>query len=382
MSKKIFTSLGLMSGTSMDGVDVSLIKSDGINEFEVLLNEFYEFDHILYQELIELRDKLFTVNDLTKNQEKIKKIERNFTLFNGKLINDILRKKPIKLDLIGFHGQTILHLPNEKISKQIGDGNLLSQLTKIKVVNQFRQNDLNHNGQGAPLAPIFHYLVSKDLNLKFMFNFPISIINIGGITNVSQIKDGKDENKDIFAYDIAPGNCLIDEWVRKNSNKKIDIDGNFAAQGKVNDLYLNQAIENFEIKNVTNSLDIKNFDISFARGLNLEDGCATITKYTSYLISEGLKKIDQVNNLNTKNLFICGGGRKNKVLIKNINDYLINRNILLKDIDNYNLNGDFIESQAFAYLAIRSFLNLSISFPNTTRVSKAISGGNLNENYQ
>ena len=379
MSKKIFTSLGLMSGTSMDGVDVSLIKSDGINEFEVLLNEFYEFDHILYQELIELRDKLFTVNDLTKNQEKIKKIERNFTLFNGKLINDILRKKPIKLDLIGFHGQTILHLPNEKISKQIGDGNLLSQLTKIKVVNQFRQNDLNHNGQGAPLAPIFHYLVSKGLNLKFMFNFPISIINIGGITNVSQIKDGKDENKDIFAYDIAPGNCLIDEWVRKNSNNKIDIDGNFAAQGKVNDLYLNQAIENFEIKNVTNSLDIKNFDISFARGLNLEDGCATITKYTSYLISEGLKKIDQVNNLNTKNLFICGGGRKNKVLINEISKILADK-FKFKPIDEYGINGDFVESQAFAFLAVRSFKKLPISFPSTTNCKSPCTGGEIIDN--
>jgi anhydro-N-acetylmuramic acid kinase len=293
----------------------------------------------------------------------------------------LIEKNSLTFDLIGFHGQTILHLPKEKISKQLGDGNLLSQLTKTKVVYQFRQNDLDHGGQGAPLTPIFHFLISGILKKKFNLDFPMNIINIGGITNVSQIKIGSYENKNLFAYDIAPGNCLIDEWVRKNSNKKFDLNGDIASSGKVNSLILNQIIDNFNIKDLNNSLDIKNFDISFVRGLCLEDGCATITKYTAYLISEGLKKIDKINKLNTLNFYLCGGGRKNKTLIKNINEYLDNQRITLKNIDDYEFDGDFIESQAFAYLAIRSYLGLPISYPNTTRTLRPISGGIVGKNY-
>ena len=381
MSKKIFTSLGLMSGTSMDGVDASIIQSDGINEFELISNEYCEFDRDLYQKLIELRDKLFSSKDLAQNLKHIIEIERNFTLFISKFVNSLVEKNSLTLDLIGFHGQTILHLPKEKISKQLGDGNLLSQLTKTKVVYQFRQNDLDHGGQGAPLTPIFHFLISGILKTKFNLDFPMNIINIGGITNVSQIKINSYENKNLFAYDIAPGNCLIDEWVRKNSNKKFDLNGDIASSGKVNNLILNQTIDNFNIKDLNNSLDVKNFDISFARGLCLEDGCATITKYTAYLISEGLKKIDEINKLNTLNFYLCGGGRKNKTLIKNINEYLNDQRITLKNIDDYKFDGDFIESQAFAYLAIRSYLDLPLSYPNTTRTLRPISGGIIEKNY-
>ena len=381
MSKKIFTSLGLMSGTSMDGVDASIIQSDGINEFELISNEYCEFDRDLYQKLIELRDKLFSSKDLAQNLKHIIEIERNFTLFISKFVNSLVEKNSLTLDLIGFHGQTILHLPKEKISKQLGDGNLLSQLTKTKVVYQFRQNDLDHGGQGAPLTPIFHFLISGILKTKFNLDFPMNIINIGGITNVSQIKINSYENKNLFAYDIAPGNCLIDEWVRKNSNKKFDLNGDIASSGKVNNLILNQTIDNFNIKDLNNSLDVKNFDISFARGLCLEDGCATITKYTAYLISEGLKKIDEINKLNTLNFYLCGGGRKNKTLIKNINEYLNDQRITLKNIDDYKFDGDFIESQAFAYLAIRSYLGLPLSYPNTTRTLRPISGGIIEKNY-
>ena len=144
---------------------------------------------------------------------------------------------------------------------------------------------------------------------------------------------------------------------------------------------MNQTIDNFSIKDLNNSLDVKNFDISFARGLSLEDGCATITKYTAYLISEGLKKIDETNKLKTTNLYLCGGGRKNKTLIKNIDEYLNDKKINLKNIDEYKFDGDFIESQAFAYLAIRSYLGLPISYPNTTRTSRPISGGVIEKNY-
>ena len=240
---------------------------------------------------------------------------------------------------------------------------------------------MDHGGQGAPLTPIFHFLISGVLKIKFNLDFPMNIINIGGITNVSQIKINNNENKNLFAYDIAPGNCLIDEWVRKNSNKKFDLNGDIASSGKIDNLILNQTIDNFNIKDLNNSLDVKNFDISFARGLSLEDGCATITKYTAYLISEGLTKIDEINKLKTLNFFLCGGGRKNRTLIKNINEYLNDERITLNNIDDYEFDGDFIESQAFAYLAIRSYLGLPISYPNTTRTLRSISGGKIEKNY-
>ena len=381
MKKKFLISLGLMSGTSMDGVDLSIIKSDGFNEVDQLYDKYYEFEDHLYDDLVILRDHLKKSQDLEKHKKKIKEVERKFTLFNSKIVNEAISNTGLEINLIGFHGQTILHLPNEKISEQLGDGNLLSQLSKCLVVNKFRQKDLDNNGQGAPLTPIFHNLITKKLNDNFKLEYPINIINIGGITNVTQIVNNGNLEKNIFAYDIAPGNCLIDDWLRKNCNKKYDKDGEIANSGKVNDLILNQAIENFEICSIKDSLDITNFDFSFVKGLTLEDGCATLTKFTAHLIYEGLKKIDQLNNLQTNNYIVCGGGRKNKTLIKYINQFMNKKKSSLKNIDQYKINGDFLESQAFAYLAIRSFLNLPISFPNTTRCKKSISGGVIIKNF-
>jgi anhydro-N-acetylmuramic acid kinase len=380
MKKNIFTSLGLMSGTSMDGIDLSIIKSDGISNVEQLYDKYFVFDDNLHDELVDLRHNLNKSNDLKKYSKKIKGIEKKFSLFNAKIVNEVINESGILIDLIGFHGQTILHLPDKKISEQLGDGNLLSQLSKCLVINKFRQNDLDNGGQGAPLTPIFHKLISKKLSKNFNLNYPMDIINIGGITNVSQIiHDGSIEHN-VFAYDIAPGNCLIDEWLRKNSNLKYDENGKIANSGKVNDLIFNQAIENFEIISVEESLDIKNFDLSFVKGLTLEDGCATLTKFTAHLIYEGLKKIDKLNNLQTINYIVCGGGRKNKTLIRYINQF-IHGDTTVKNIDQYKIDGDFVESQAFAFLAIRSFLNLPISFPNTTRCRKPISGGKIIKNF-
>ena len=381
MKNFFYTSLGLMSGTSMDGVDLSVIKSDGLNKVEQLHDNYYEFDDSFRNDLINLRELLNNSDDLNKYSKLIKDAEKKFTLFNAKIIDDAIKKTGFKIDLVGFHGQTVLHIPKKKISYQLGNGKLLSQLSKCLVVNNFRQNDLNNNGQGAPLTPIFHNIVSKKINDSFNLSYPMKIINIGGITNVSLIIDDGSLEKNIFAYDIAPGNCLIDEWLRKKSNKKYDEDGKIANSGKVDDSIFNQSVENFEISSIKESLDVKNFDLSFVKGLTLENGCATLTKFTAYLIKEGLKKVSLLHNLQKTNYIVCGGGRKNKTLIKNINYFLNKEKIVLKNIDQFKINGDFVESQAFAYLAIRSFLNLPISFPNTTRCDKSISGGIISKNF-
>tara|TARA_B110000444_G_scaffold192201_1_gene182073 strand:- start:613 stop:1758 length:1146 start_codon:yes stop_codon:yes gene_type:complete len=381
MKKKIFTALGLMSGTSVDGVDLSVIKSDGYNHIEQIYDKYYEFSDELYEKIIFLTKELKNFNNLRQNSLKIIEIEKRFTLFNGKIVNEIIRELGFKPDLIGFHGQTIFHQVKDKISKQIGDGRLLSQLTKSLVVNKFRQQDLDNDGQGAPLTPVFHYLISKKINDEFNIKYPMNIINIGGITNVTLILNNENLEKDIFAYDIAPGNCLIDEWLRRNSKKKFDEGGTMAQSGKINELILNQAIDNFEILSINKSLDVKDFDISFVKGLNLEDGCATLTEFTAHLVFEGLKKIDKINNIKTKNFIICGGGRKNKTLIDKVFEFMNDKELIVKNIDEYKTDGDFVESQAFAYLAIRRYLNLPISFPNTTRCSRSSSGGEIIKNF-
>ena len=371
-----------MSGTSMDGVDLSVIKSDGYDQFSSIFNIYREFDKDLYEQLIGIRDKISSTNDLKTHSAELADLEKKFTLFNAQIISDVIKNIDEEIDLIGLHGQTIFHNSKMKISRQLGDGKLLSQLMKKIVVNNFRRNDLNHGGQGAPLTPIFHNLISKIIKNKFELEYPLSIINIGGITNVTQIKGNLNNlNQNLYAYDIAPGNCLIDEWVRKHINSKYDKEGNYAKSGKIDSLVLNQAIDNFEIKSFDNSLDVKDFDLSFVKGLSFEDGCATLTKFTAFLISNSLKKISKKNNVPIKHIILCGGGRKNNFLTKSIKEFLDDRNIKIDNIDKYNMDGNFIESQAFAFLAIRSYLNLPISFPNTTRCREAISGGEIQKNF-
>ena len=380
MKKKLYTAIGLMSGTSMDGVDLSVISSDGCHQFSNILDDYYEYDKNLLNQLVRLRDLVSTKQDLLKNSEKLRELERNLTLFHGDAVNQSLKKFKDPIDLIGFHGQTILHNPKEKVTNQLGDGRLLSQITKKKVIYDFRQADVQNNGQGAPLTPIFHHILSKKINQIYDVKFPIGFLNIGGIANVTKVINNSDNfQNNLSAFDVGPGNCLIDEWVRNNSNKKFDKNGELANAGKVDQLILNQAIDNFKINSYSQSLDIKNFDVTFARGLSLEDGCATITNFTAYLIAEGLKHISQKNKIT---FLICGGGRKNIYLIDCIKSYLSMENIItLEFIDKFNLKGDYIESQAFAFLAIRSFLNLPISFSTTTGCREPTIGGKLVENF-
>ena len=373
--------MGLMSGTSMDGVDISIIQSDGHFELINILDRYFQYDNEIQEELIILRNVILNQEDLMKYVKEVDIIEKKITLFHADKIKKILSKYKGEIDLIGFHGQTIFHNPKKKFTKQLGDGNLLSQLLKKKVIYNFRNKDIENNGQGAPLTPIFHFLLSKNINKKYNIQFPIGIVNIGGITNLTNIIKNSDKIEDnISAYDIGPGNCMIDEWVRKNSNKKFDENGKGARLGKVDQLILNQAIENFSVEDYKKSLDIKDFDLSFVRGLSFEDGLSTITNFTGYLIAKGIEYLNYKNK-NVKFL-ISGGGRKNKFLIECIKNNIIDKkNIILENVEKYNLDGDYIESQAFGYLAIRSFLKLPISFPKTTRCDSPVVGGILAKNY-
>jgi len=399
---KIYTALGLMSGTSMDGVDASIIRSDGGLEgykdyIPPAINQYFEYDQDLYQKLTNLRDKINNPKDLNEHSEEIKLIEKEITLFHAKIANVMIKENPEwELDIIGFHGQTIFHSAKEKLSVQLGDGRLLSQLTRKTVIYDFRQKDIQNSGEGAPLTPIFHHVIVKK---EYLTQWPILVLNIGGISNLTSTSKTRinvstspellplNPKFNMFAGDIGPGNCLIDEWIRKNSKYKYDKDGLIAKSGKVNELILNQAIDSFLKldEDKIESLDIKNFDISFVRGLSLEDGAATLTHLTARLIGEGLihfmlkNYAPRLDILSKAICLVCGGGRKNKYLIDILKNNLNIKELIL--IDDLGIKGDFIESQAFGYLAIRSYLGLPITFPNTTGCKEPTTGGVLTKNY-
>ena len=374
--EKIYTSLGLMSGTSMDGIDASIIKSNGEDKYEVVFDQYFEYEEVIYRELVDIRNKINSFADLEINSITVSELERKITLFHASICKKIVKKYSSNIDLIGFHGQTIFHNPNEKISRQLGDAKLLSSLLKKKVIYNFRENDIINGGQGAPLAPIFHQLLANQSQI----NLPTYFLNIGGIANITIVTSR--DFKDLKSYDIGPGNCLLDEWMRKNSKERFDKNGELAKNGKTDEIILNQAIDNFDnIKsNSKLSFDIKDFDLNFVRGLSLEDGLSTLTDFTASLIYQSIIDLANFDKDKKINMLICGGGRKNLSLINSIKDKLpFNVNLCL--IDDYKIDGDFIESQAFAYLAIRSYLKKVISFPKTTNVKIPCSGGVLIENY-
>ncbi len=371
---KSYCSLGLMSGTSMDGVDASLIQSDGETKYRLIIDKYFKYPQGICKNLTKLRDKIKSSKDLKNFSKEVKNVEKKITLFHVKAVNEILKKTKVNVDFIGFHGQTIYHNAKEKISKQLGDGKLLSKLTQKTIIYNFRQNDLKNGGQGAPLTPIFHNL----LVLQYKINLPAVIINLGGIANYTFIhkyiaapqNDKEFKENYISSGDSGPGNCLIDQWIKKNSAKFYDKGGKIALSGKINKEIVNLTLDSMDIKN---SYDINDFDLSFCKELSLEDGAATLAEITAETILGSIIDFIKKGNWdNSVDILISGGGRKNNFLINRIKKKTL---MPVKLIDEYGINGDFVESQAFAYLAIRSYLKLPISFPGTTGVKKPCTGG-------
>ena len=375
MSKNYY-SLGLMSGTSGDGVDASLINSDGDSSYKIEINKYFEYENNFSQKIHLLKDKINTVNDLELYSTELKALEKELTIFHSKVVMDIVKNTKMKIDFVGFHGQTIFHDPSKKTSKQIGDGKLLSQLTQKTVVYNFRQKDIQNGGEGAPLAPIFHKALVKQNKIEL----PVCILNIGGISNVTIIEDYEQNN--LKSRDLGPGNCLIDAWVRKNKKGNFDKDGAYAAMGKANDLMLNQALDNFDNRPDKNrlSFDTKDFDINFLRGVSFEDGAATLTDLSGIIIGDGLFSYLGEKKNNLSKVLVSGGGRKNKSLIQSIKSRT-SQKLTIEQIDDFGVDGDYVESQAFAFLAIRRFLELPISFPDTTGCKSPTTGGEVVKNF-
>ncbi len=360
MIKSKFLAVGVMSGTSMDGIDISLILSDGKKSYKHIKSKFYSYKQSTKTTLSKFVDT-FTVSK--HSLALIDSAEELVTLEYIDALKDFLKDENLsKIDLIALHGQTIFHDPINKSSIQLCDTFKIKCSFKLPIVSNFRQKDLSSGGQGAPLTPIFHKL----LMLALKMTPPVCFVNIGGISNITVI----DDQEHIYAYDTGPGMCLLDQYIFLKKKINFDKSGNHSLKGKTNLKILKKLMNDkyFNKKN-NKSLDRNYFSIHPFMKLNFNDACATISAFTALTIT------NEANRFNAKHLIMSGGGSKNRY-VKNLMKETFKGKLLTAD--QLNLNSDFIESQAFAYLGIRRIKNLSISFPSTTGVKHAVSGGVIN----
>ncbi len=343
----MLSAIGLMSGTSCDGIDLSYIRSDGKNKIEYLGNQFIEYS-------ADFKNKLKYILQGKPSLLEIKLIENELTMLHADIVNYFLQKNNIEakeVDLIGFHGQTILHRPDKKITWQIGNSDLLQNQTKIKVISNFRNPDVAAGGQGAPLVPIYHFYLIKDKTI------PTLIVNIGGIANLTYFNN-LDQNS-LKAFDFCFGNALSDDLVKKNTDLDFDQDGNIAIQGKINFDIANDILQNkiFHLE-PPKSFDRHDFDqvTKYVNNLELPDALATLSYIFAKVLQINIKKFLPIS---PKKIIICGGGRKNKAIISQIKQQVEDINIIIAE--DSNLNGDYIESEAFAFLAIRKSLGFTIT---------------------
>lgn len=344
-----------MSGTSMDGVDLSFIESDGKKVIKNILDDYVPYDDAF-------KEKLRHIIQTSASHEDISQIENELTILHGDFVNNFLKKNNIKaqdIDLISFHGHTILHDVEAKKTWQIGDCQLLANMCHINVVGDFRKVDVANNGQGAPLVPIYHF------NLLQENNDPIATLNIGGISNITYFDN--DNEHDIIAFDVCFGNAPLDDLVKAHSDHNYDIDGKLARSGTI-DLSIANAILDNQIfaQRPPKSFDRDEFknSLKLINKLTLNDALATLSYIHAKALDLNLAFLPQ----RPKKLYLCGGGRKNKFLVEQLKLHLHNIDII--NIDDIGHNGDTIESSAFAYLGIRSLLKLPISFPKTTGIDK------------
>ena len=358
MVYKFYNVVGLMTGTSMDGIDISLVKTNGIDLIP-LDNFYYKFNKSQFQKLIFfLKIKKKIISD-----SKTKKEADNYI---SELHIDALNKFQNKnYDIIGFHGQTIHHVPKKK-SIQLGNPLQLLSYFEKSIVYDFRKNDLINGGQGAPIAPIYH----KHLIEKNKLDLPCVFLNIGGIANLTYWDGIK-----LIGFDTGPGNCLLDDFVKIKLNSDFDFNGNLASRGKIYNELVEFFMKNkYFKKHPPKSLDKQDFSFFFdnfiRKKISINDSLATLGEITIRCIINSLKYLPK----KPVSLVVCGGGFKNKFLKKRLELYFRKPIINPKSI---NINIDFVESELIAFLAGRAVNKLPITFPETTGVSKPLSGGVL-----
>lgn len=362
---KMINSLGLMSGTSLDGIDMALLRSDGTALIETGRHGFVPYDaetrHVLRAALNMARALPTPVlADLALWPEALVRAETLVTQAHIAAVQDFLTPAD-NVALVGFHGQTIAHRPAEGMTLQIGDGEALAAALGVDVVNQFRLADMQAGGQGAPLAPLYHAALCGPAR-------PQAVLNLGGIGNLTWLGAADA----MLAFDSGPANALIDDWMGDKTGKAYDADGAVAATGTVNEAALAALMAHpyFEAT-PPKSLDRLDFDMTPVSGLSPADGAATLSAFTAQSVAQALLHCPE----KPMRLVLCGGGRLNKTLCAML---AARCDIGVVDCDVLGWQGDALEAQAFAWLAIRHMQGLPLSRPETTGVRHAVSGGVLN----
>ncbi len=374
-----------MSGTSLDGIDVAALTSDG--ERFVVAGPGLTVPYPAA-----FGEKLRGVLGAEAPPAAIAAVEEELTRLHAAAIAEFRQRHPaVAIELVGFHGHTILHRPQEGRTWQIGDGALLARLIDVDVVGDFRSADVAAGGEGAPLAPLYHAALAADLAK------PVAILNIGGVANLTWI--GYREG-DILAFDTGPGNALIDDWVRRHTGAAADLDGALARAGRVSAEAVARFLEHSYFARLPpKSLDRDDFRSLLPDGMGLADGAATLTEMTAAAVAAALRHLPEP----PREWLVCGGGRHNPALMAALARNLAapvrpvyphpdpppqagegrvgaaarRAQVSVRPVEAAGWDGDGLEAQAFAYLAVRSARGLPLSLPATTGVPHPVAGGRL-----
>jgi anhydro-N-acetylmuramic acid kinase len=349
-----------MSGTSADGIDAALIQSDGEAHVTSIAHYHVPYDADFRQHL------LGCLNYDHDPDGSIAAVERALTDKHAGIVHALLTRTGYSarsVDLIGFHGHTIFHDPDNRVTWQIGDGARLAELTGIDVINDFRSHDVQNGGQGAPLLPAYHRALLQNAGLEL----PVVIQNIGGVGNVTYI--GKHE-REMLAFDTGPGNALIDDWVYKHTGQSHDNDGALAEHGRVHEALIQKWLTHpYFRRQPPKSLDRNAWDVTDDLAeLCVEDGAATLSAFTIRSIGAATQHFPEP----AQNWYIAGGGRHNSHIMQGLAKQL---GAPVTSADQLGWHGDFIEAEGFAFLAARAKSGYPLSWPGTTGVTTPLTGG-------
>ncbi len=367
----LLTAIGLMSGTSMDGIDIAMIRTDGEQHVERLASEFYPFSPAFSGTLNQCLIEAKSIASRSDRPGILAKAERQLDHLHEDKLLIFMAERGLdreNVDVIGYHGQTVLHRPEKALTVQLGDGSHLANATGIPVVFDMRANDMVHGGQGAPLVPAYHAALAHSLSEPFFDRFPVAFVNIGGIANITWIAPDHDP----VAFDTGPGNALIDQWVQMNAGIPYDDGGRISSEGhafrEIVDAYLSDPF--FE-KPAPKSLDRFDFGLDAVAGLELSDGARTLAAVTAESIYAACEHLPDKPKL----WILCGGGRKNASIVTDLSTLVEQDGAKVIPAEEAGLNGDSMEAEAWAYLTVRSLKGLPLTWPTTTGCSKPVTGG-------
>lgn len=365
MSKSV-NAVGLMSGTSLDGIDVALLRTDGADE--VRRGPSATYPYAPDQQAL-LKEALEDAKSLEARDERpgiLAEAERMLTEWHADAVETFLQHNGLtnsEIDVIGFHGQTVIHRPERRLTVQLGHGPTLARRTGVPVVYDMRAKDVAAGGQGAPLVPAYHRALAAGLKER-----PVALVNIGGVANMTWIgADGA-----LVAFDTGPGNALLNDWCQRFTGEALDRDGALGAMGRVDVDVLSRLTANpYFGKPAPKSLDRNGFNVSILEPLAATDGAATLTRFTAASIAGSAALLPDAPKL----YVICGGGRLNPTLMRDLKDLIEPSGARVVSAEAVGLNGDSMEAEAWAYLAVRCQNGLPITYPGTTGAPQPLSGG-------